>query len=386
MSDILSIEQYNIMGNTYVKGGNRRRIMNRRSKPYIKNEDVVVDINNHVEQVCQLSPNSKSCQVAKMHLNDMLNSPKGSLESVSVNSKSSIDGTFLDVYTTECPYKEDVDSARVGVCGSNVMKYVEKMVNDNDKNITEGGKDISDNEMINKAAEITNCNDAECVLSSVIRKYDVKTKGPMKPKGPRNNTDWLSNDNTDNVMKGINEEFEEFYWFSTTMIDFESSNIKSFLGIPSDRHLGDAFNIITKKLDEKYNCFGCIINTDKSSNCKSGKCGTHWVCVFVDCRKLPDSPWTIEYFDSVGDPPDDEICQWQEKLKKDLEDYRKELGETGGVITDINDIQHQKENNECGVYCSYFIRARVEGIPFSRFKNRKLPDFVMIGYRRNLFS
>ena len=399
------------MGNKNFKGGqkccNRKDIQNRRQKPYVSDSDVILDIEQHIKEVCEISPNSNSCNVAKMHYEDMLKSPKGKLNTIedgymnSSDSESDIDkpSILFDVYTSECPCVQSVEDAiqsnKTGLCSpvkeSTVMKFVTKMVNEEEKNTGKEieEKSISEDKILNKAAEVTNCDDKECVLSAVVRKYNINTcsnNTPLKPSGPRDNIEWLSNNNIDQIMEGITNEFDDFYYFQTTMTDFQNDKLKSFLDISSDRDLKDANKIIPQKMNDKYNCFGCIINTDKVANCKRGKCGVHWVCVFIDCRKLPDSPWTIEYFDSVGDPPSDEICIWQEELKKNLEEYRFKKGESGGVICEVNDIQHQKLNTECGVYCSYFIRSRVEGIPLSRFKNIKLPDYVMISYRRHLFS
>jgi hypothetical protein len=398
------------MGNIQVKGGqeccNLRDMKHRNQETYVPNSKVVMDIKQHITNVCSISPNSESCRVAKMHYDDMLNSPKGKLQCVDERSfasgsgSSSRESVVMDVYTSDCPCVESVDKAieinKTGICSpdksTNVIKYVTKMVKDKEKitNKPIPEKQISDDSLINKAATITGCDTQECVLASVVKKYKINTcpsSATLKPSGPRDSTTWLSNDNTDKVLMGVEDEFEEFFWFQTTMMDFESDNLKQFLKISESKDLKYADSIITKELEKNgKTCFGCIINTDKTSNCKNGKCGLHWVCIFIDCRKLQDSPWTIEYFDSVGDPPDDEVCQWQEGLKKKLEDYRLSKNETGGIVCEVNDVQHQLKNNECGVYCSYFIRSRVEGIPFSRFKNRKLPDHVMIKYRTHLFG
>lgn len=381
------------MGNTEsIEGGsyccNMRDIDARSNKTYVDDKTVVMDIKNYISDICTLAPGSPSCKAAKKHLEYMENSID--------NNKSlqcSSDNT-IDVFASVCPYVQDTNTADqcqvTGICNPvkviDVMKYVEKIAEKYpEKKQT---KNISSNPMINKVASITNCDSEACVLSTVAKTYKIDTSadGELKPDGPKDSTEWLSNDHTDNILKDLEKEFEEFFWFQTTMMNFEDDHLKRFLRISDGKNLRYSDTIIIDELDNGKNCFGCIINTDKTTQCKNGKCGSHWVCVFIDCRKLPDSPWTIEYFDSVGDPPPNEICHWQEKLRRVFEKHRKEKGHTGGVICDINNIGHQKQNNECGVYCSYFIRARVEGIPFSRFKNRKLPDMVMIQYRRYLFS
>lgn len=390
------------MGNNQsIEGGdccNMRDIERRTKDTFVTDDTVIMDIKNHIQNVCQLAPGSPSCRAATKHLEYME-------ESVGTGMRCSAsdiddDDVVLDVFASTCPYVETTEKAdkvhRSGLCNPdkaiNVFKYVKDMVNEIEaKEGPLAEKQISSNTIINKAASVTDCDTPACVLTSVAKKYNVDTgcdrSASPKPRGPKNSTEWLSNDHTDKILADLEKEFGEFYWFQTTMMNFDEDHLKRFLRVSDDKNLRYSEKIILDEVDNGKSCFGCILNVDKTTNCKDGgKCGSHWVCVFVDTRKLPDSPWTIEYFDSVGDPPPLEICQWQERLRKVFEKYRKEQGHTGGVVCDVNQISHQKQNNECGVYCSYFVRARVEGIPFSRFKNRKLPDAVMVQYRRYLFS
>ena len=393
------------MGNTMdIEGGaalDMRDIPKGGSKILVPDETVVMDIKEHIQNVCQIAPGSSSCQAAKKHLEYMESSPKGKLRCTA--NKLDDDSVVLDVFASTCPYVESTQKAdevhRSGLCNPekaiNIFKFVKDMVDATEKKTGAAisPKQITKNEYMNKAATITECDNAACVLTTVAKKYNVDIScesdgsDSPKPRGPRTTTEWLSNDHTDKILADLEKEFSEFYWFQTTMMNFDDDHLKRFLRVSDEKNLRYAEKVIIDQLNRGKNCFGCVLNVDKTTNCsKDGKCGSHWVCVFVDTRKLPDSPWTIEYFDSVGDPPPPEICRWQEKLRKTFENYRNEKGHSGGVISEVNQIAHQRQNNECGVYCSYFIRARVEGIPFSRFKNRKLPDAVMIQYRRYLFS
>uniref|UniRef100_A0A6C0LLE5 Ubiquitin-like protease family profile domain-containing protein n=1 Tax=viral metagenome TaxID=1070528 RepID=A0A6C0LLE5_9ZZZZ len=399
------------------------RNFNKRSSPKVTDSKVLTDLKESSEQICSIDGNSKSCKVSKQHVEDAeksMSNPSSPLEMVddtvlsSMFDKDSKKVTF-DVYTTPCPCKETTEQAQAkskeGLCNPDnkdkILDFVEDFVKTYEKrkgNVKPANVEDTDNINVKKAANIIkhNCTTEECVLSSVVEdnmdeggicstlgfksELNDECKGPLKPDGPRNNTGWLSNDNTDDVLRDIEKEFPEFFPFKTTMTDFSEGGDR-WLGNSKEKSLSNSFNIIKKYINSgDKTCFGCIINTDKTKNCKSGKCGTHWVCIFVDCRKSSEVPWTIEYFDSVGDPPSSEVCTWQEDLKKKIEIYREDKGDRGGVICEANNIQHQSGNNECGVYTTYFIRSRVEGIPFSRFLNRRLPDSVMISYRRHLFS
>jgi Ulp1 family protease len=56
------------------------------------------------------------------------------------------------------------------------------------------------------------------------------------------------------------------------------------------------------------------------------------------------------------------------------------------VNTKCNNIRHQDGSSECGVYCLYFIRSRLEGTAFARFLNARISDEAMILFRRYIFD
>lgn len=389
---------------------------------------VLNDMKETKENICSIDPNSKSCKTATEHLNkatESANTPGSPLE---LNSPTVLSMTqnkrkkkvTFDVFTTPCPCVETTDEVLekldTGLCSpkakQNVLDFAERIVDKyEDKNgeivsnISIATEEPNNDNVLSKVATVLNateCTDEKCVLSHVIKdsyeensvakNLEVKPlenlcTGNLKPRGPRLNDEWLSNENIDAVLADVEKEFPEALFFKTTMTDFDGGGDK-FLNISKDCCLSNSYTIIPEKLDNgKQTCFGCVINTDKTTSCKTGRCGSHWVSVFVDCRKNPNVPWTIEYFDSVGDPPSKEVIKWQEKISEILNNYRdNNKNELGGTICEVNNISHQKENTECGVYSLYFLKARTEGIPFSRFLNKSLPDYTMINYRRHLFS
>ena len=420
---------YNCSLNSCLNSRNLKTRVSLNKNTKVNDASVFQDLQANKENICQIDPNSKSCKVVSLHLDKAIESKqKGTeLELTSPNilnttrDKKQKKVTF-DVFTTPCPCvetaEEVLEKTDTSLCSpkvkKNVLDYAERIVEKYEEKNGEVVPKVSiemdssspsdeTKSVLDKVSTIikANCTDEKCVIDNVmkdsysensvaaeleVQPLDNICYKPLKPTGPRTTTNWLSNDNTDEVLQGLVDEYPEFYFFRTTMTDFETGGDK-FLGIANDKCLSNSYEVIPKLLDKgEETCFGCVINTDKTTNCKNGKCGTHWVCVFVDCRKSVGVPWTVEYFDSVGDPPSKEICKWQEKLANALTKYRNSKNENGGVICDANTIQHQEDNNECGVYCLYFLRARVEGIPFSRFLNKALPDYVMIEYRRHLFS
>lgn len=297
----------------------------------------------------------------------------------------------FDYFTkiTECPCKKATSPDENGLCPPcstpTVLSHMTRIVKEKEQQtgnpIPE--KPISDNTSLNKMAALTKCNSERCVLeSNYILRYVTPNEvkqclNNMKPEGPRVTRDWLSNFNIDNVLTDFAEQYPELYVFPTTMSDFKEHGDE----------LGLAAQKIPQLLDNNKKYFASVVNTDKYTSCTNGgNCGKHWVAVFIDTNKLPDAPWTVEYFDSVGHPPNDYIMAWQVEMQAVLKLYRNNKGHTGDVLILTNTTQHQKENNECGVYSLYYVMSRAEGISQSRFNSQPISDAAMINFRKYLFS
>ena len=288
---------------------------------------------------------------------------------------------------TECPCKNRKDVPNQNglcpsVCTSEVKDGITKMVVQTEEQsgaiIPETR--VTNDPIVNKAVTATNCDSERCMLEStgilnyVTPKALREALDNMKPRGPRETRAWLSNFDIDAINGQLKEEYSELYTFPTTMMDFKEQ--------------GEELGKIHKYpsiIEGGAEVISAVVNTDKYSSC-GGSCGKHWVSVLVDTRKLPDTNWSVEYFDSVGDPPPPEIISWQNNTKKILEEYRGGKGHSGGVEILVNKTPHQRDNNECGVYCAYYNRARVEGISFHKFNNARISDSAMITYRRHVFG
>ena len=413
-------------------GGNRTNILNNYTKrkyggleldikigsriktPYINDNKLMESLKYNQKNMCEYDPESKSCKIVTQHLNDAKeslsepNSPLLLSNQSAMNSSFSSDGSILvsDLYTTsnriqESP-EQSIELIKTGINETidkdKVLDYIENEVNKNDSDIIIDTKvkKVSDNENINIINSIKKykCDTEGCVLSNVVKDIQSKSESnifkssnmKLKVGGPRDSEDWLSNHDIDKVVARTVADFDEFFAFATTMSDFKTG-ADEYLGNSKSTSLSKFKELFKTLLSNKKSCFGCVINTDTVSNCKKGKCGSHWVSIFIDLRRNEDAPITVEFFDSVGDPPQKNISDWLDDIQIFLEDYRKSEGHNNtSVIVEINNVQHQEGNNECGVYGCYFIRARVEGIPFHRFQNRKLPDYFMINYRENIFG
>jgi hypothetical protein len=263
----------------------------------------------------------------------------------------------------------------------------------------------------------TNCGDLTCALKSAAKQDNtVEDKlteifAKLKPRGPLNSTDLLSNFDIDAVLSRWAAEFRGFYNCEYSMIDFYKVNNKfATLQMPRVMAGLESLNVgpHSQNVKRPADCFGCVLNTDVSSGP-----GKHWVAVFVDCRPSLGNPWTVEYFNSTGNAPCKDVIKWMEETRTALESYRK-LCCVSGTASDavhsgvpdsitgskidpntadlrkviavpVSSISHQKSQTECGLYSLYFIRKRLVGTPYTFFQDYKIPDRQMIEFRKYVF-
>ena len=119
---------------------------------------------------------------------------------------------------------------------------------------------------------------------------------------------------------------------------------------------------------------GMVFNTDPHN-----ASGQHWFSIYIDLigKNIKNKP-TIYYFDSVADTPQQEILDFIQKLQGQFGDMDKTLD----VV--YNDIKHQYENTECGVYSIHFITSMLKGMQFKNYVNNINTDTQM-REMRNLF-
>jgi hypothetical protein len=240
------------------------------------------------------------------------------------------------------------------------------------------------------AKQTLKCDSESCVVSHpTFQKFAIKNKiasnseleenldTRFKIEGPRNSTAWLSNYDIDKTLEDWAFKFEDFFPCPFAMIDFDR------MGDPLHRYnMHDIYNGKHKKNTimgtVKLPCrtFGCAINTDVTA----GK-GKHWMALFVDMRG--SEVWTIEFFNSTGAPPQKSIVNWMKKTKDDLDsklDFKPDA-----EICIVSSLEHQESNTECGLYTLFYIRARLENIPYARFLEQEIPDENMIEFRKHCF-
>jgi hypothetical protein len=180
---------------------------------------------------------------------------------------------------------------------------------------------------------------------------DLDTR--FKAKGPWDSTNWLDNKNIDDVLQRYARKFPRFYHCEFQMRDFAAQP-------------GNELAVLDfVDLSKKYDAFGVVLNTDLTNSP-----GEHWVCCFVDFRGK-----TVEYFDSAGQPPKTEFLEFCIKTAS-------ELGFRDVMVTKV---QHQTGQTECGIYSLFYILCRLHGVAYKQFEYKRIPDDVMIDFRKYLF-
>lgn len=253
--------------------------------------------------------------------------------------------------------------------------------------------------IISIAAEILGCSSEACVVAhpalrshvasgkgrKAARALELELEARFKPLGPRDSTQLLSNFNIDGVLqRWAAAEFPRFFNFDFNMMDFERTG-GSLATTDVARILeGEAAQIVHGGEAVRRPCdtFACVLNTDVSS----GR-GKHWVAVFGDCRGR--NAWSVEYFNSAGNPPPGPVARWLEETTARLTAHRAARPRSSGVgpvnVVALTNVRHQNSQTECGLYALFFIRRRLEGAPHSEFTGARISDAAMTEFRKHLF-
>lgn len=210
------------------------------------------------------------------------------------------------------------------------------------------------------------CSDEICILkkADIPNALEIINEN-FKPEGPANTFEWLSNIDIDKVLTQIEKKYinKKFLHIPYQMIDFEKT--KSILGELD----------WPAKYNEGYRTFGTVVNTDTSQ----GR-GIHWFAIFGSFQDS-DKEFTIEYFNSSGEPPYDEIMLWMKKSKHKWQ-YAFEKPIKDIIVTRI---VNQIGDNQCGVYSLYYIISRLNDTKYMYFKHNKIGDKTMDLFRKYLF-
>ena len=264
---------------------------------------------------------------------------------------------------SECAFNNSTKKGNL-CSGNEGILYMKQMIKKYNNHINvENSKNIFD-----EAKLLTKCDSESCVISDKKfeevagnnKVYNIKKK--FKPFGPRNNKEWLSNFNIDQVLNQWKDNYPGFVHIPFQMIDFARQKTKL-----------ETIDLV-KECKNGMKSFATVINTDYSKGP-----GIHWFCIYGDFSN--NNNIIIEYFNSSGTMPLNEIHEWLVKTIKKLNDAH--LNARYEIVT-RNEIQ--KSSSECGVFSLYYIYARLNNIPYTKFSELGLlNDEDMYEFRKYLF-
>ena len=203
-------------------------------------------------------------------------------------------------------------------------------------------------------------------------------------------------------LKGINDvveqyenDVDDFLFLGAVPYDFqELRELQMGKELNFDDVIDGKVNDDNKK-GKKINKMGMVINLDPHY-----KSGSHWVALYNDFEKNQ-----IYFFDSFGKKPRKKIKKFINKLTKymyqkkynkklpinkligDLKNNNKteEINNLSKFDIRYNNIQHQLENSECGVYSINFLVRLAKGESFDDIIKNITRDEEMNNCRKTYF-
>ena len=227
-------------------------------------------------------------------------------------------------------------------------------------------------DICNNIKNISKCNSEYCWLTisdivnnltnSEIKEFKESFRPSMPKEWKDNFNEWLSTTDINKVLLQYEEANPEFEYLGAHPIDAHKCSV-------SDEVCSiDIIDLLNKNKTK----VGIVFNTDDSS----GE-GEHWVSFYVDLKGInrKNKP-SIYFFDSTGDEPQKEIDNLAKKIRKQCKKIKLDLDYV------VNDIQHQREDTECGIYSIYFITEMLKGKDFNKFVKNIKDDKFMEKYRK----
>lgn len=242
------------------------------------------------------------------------------------------------------------------------------------------GTDGTPEEIMAAAKTKLTCDTEKCVLTKagidaqLVRgelALRFKRDGPLSPA-------LLSNVDIDNIMQQYSAAFPKFFPYNFNMRDYAKFSFKS------GKVLHEPDSLATVQFESLYRrgirCCGCIINSDVYAGP-----GKHWMALFADAR---GPKWTVEFFNSSGNPPVAEWINWMEKTRGQMEAVIREekLSVADPKIVKVSSMRHQDSKSECGVYSLFYIWARLNDVSHEYFGSTRVYDQHMFEFRRHLFE
>ena len=195
------------------------------------------------------------------------------------------------------------------------------------------------------------------------------TFAPQAPESwKKNPNEWLSSIDIANSMKQYEHAVPSFLFIGPSPVDYDEI-VEDGACVWNELCKFD----LMKHIKNGKVKIGVIFNTDTHD-----KPGAHWVSLFIDVRAK-----VLFFFDSTSDKPQNRI----KRFMKMVREQGKEHGIKFNVF--INDVPHQRDDTECGVYSLFMIIHMLTGKMRVRDfldKKKKMTDKYMQKFRRHFFN
>jgi hypothetical protein len=193
----------------------------------------------------------------------------------------------------------------------------------------------------------------------------------------------LSNEDISFILKQYEVAHPSFKSFGSVPYDFLDSPPGPWNSLCNELNSLDWNDFL-----KNHSSFGMVINLDVHT-----KPGNHWVCIYTEVSKS-NKQLRLEYFDSLGTKRcrlfikkcnDENVPYRIHELFEILSDKFKMVGKKQKVTVSQNIDTHQKKNNECGMYCLYYIFNRINEVEYKDGVHT-IPDDKMTYFRNILFD
>ena len=262
-----------------------------------------------------------------------------------------------------------------------ILKKIAETLNNFDYGIKiYKGKKALHNEISKKIRNETSCKTEACwkSLRIIIDELSDNDKevfeGSFRPDMPKERKDkpntWLSTIDINKVMEQYEDAYPKFQYLGANPIDFDKK-------ITENKCVSNELcNIDIKSIKKDGKDFlGMVFNTDPHN-----QSGEHWFSLYIDLKgiNIKNEP-CIYYFDSLASKPKEEVVDFVKKVQEQCLNINKDIQFL------YNDIKHQHENTECGVYCLHFLVSMLKGEDFKKYINHERDDKEMEKFREFFF-
>ena len=215
------------------------------------------------------------------------------------------------------------------------------------------------------------CDKESCWLRQKFIKHKLDNKllhltfAPQAPQTwQKNPNEWLNSLDITRVMRQFEDKHPSFQFIGPSPIDFDDHKMDGEC-VWEELCKFD----LAKTLKQNKTKVGIIFNLDPHY-----KGGSHWVALFLS---IPHNKCL--FCDSTGDPMPKEIEKWVNRITNQASSLGLSLQ------LEVNTIEHQKKDSECGIYSIYFLDQMLRQNPPQLFTKR-IPDDTMQTFRDVYFN